>query len=105
MSWNLFLPMWRYDFFLLCVCMCVRSQVDAWLYKHVVVYLQKSPFIRMFVLLKDSCFAYSECIFFFLPMKKKISFYRFHLLSDFAYIILMGFPYSYGLPFNIFFLI
>lgn len=73
----------------MCVRVCVHSQVDAWLYKHVVVYLPKSCFIRMFVLLKDSCFAYS----FFLPIKKKIYFfYRFHLLSDFAYIILMGFP-------------
>ena len=103
MSWNLFLPMWRYDFFLLCECVCACSQVDAWLYKHVVVYLPKSCFIRMFVLLKDSCFAYGV-FFFFLLMKKKISFYRFHLLSDFAYIILMGFPYSFGLPFDIFFL-
>lgn len=73
----------------MCVRVCVHSQVDAWLYKHVIVCLPKSCFIRMFVLLKDSCFAYS----FFLPIKKKkYFFYRFHLLSDFAYIILMGFP-------------
>ena len=91
MSWNLFLPMWRYDFFLLCVCMCVRSQVDAWLYKHVVVYLQKSPFIRMFVLLKDSCFAYSECIFFFFTYEKKDIFLPFSPSVRFCLYYLNGF--------------
>ena len=56
---------------IMCVCVRARSQVDAWLHKHVVVYLPKSCFIRMFVLLKDSCFAYSECIFFFFYLWKK----------------------------------
>ena len=90
MSWNLFLPMWRYDFFLLCACVFACSQVDAWLYKHVVVYLQKSPFIRMFVLLKDSCFAYSV-YFFFLPKKKKDIILSFSPSVRFCFYYLNGF--------------